>query len=345
MRLRSGGTTRLATPIGTSIKERCIRRPWEATLRVLLPDGESSVSEHYPRIRIHAEDGRLLLREGLSLCFYMRHPYQELASAVLRSLDTYVQAVGRQALNWYSDEEGMWQKLDDTAWARTRRDLLEGKELSAHLTDLSSRERKYDFEYRGKSDNTFFPRHRETAVSGLSFWLPTEYLEEHGPEKVRKLALELAAPLPICSGLGGLSFNARADLSDLLRESRKHCFRYPGLDILDLGLTSLHLGTKMRGPAWLNFLGQPLLGELGGAAGLRSRLRSPETTVEELDGDRVVVTLGSWPEAGDTEKALVLPAYRELARVLEPWLFHRPPRQSSSFPTEDWRRWERRFLD
>ncbi len=44
-------------------------------------------------------------------------------------------------------------------------------------------------------------------VSVVSFSLPTEYLVQHGPGRVRELALELAAPLPFCSGHAGLSFN------------------------------------------------------------------------------------------------------------------------------------------
>ena len=61
--------------------------------------------------------------------------------------------------------------------------------------------------------------------------------------------------------------------------------------------------------------------------------------------ERAVVTLGEWPEAGDTEQGQTLPAYRELARVLEPWLYHREKVFSRDFPREDTRRWERRFLD
>jgi hypothetical protein len=64
-----------------------------------------------------------------------------------------------------------------------------------------------------------------------------------------------------------------------------------------------------------------------------------------LDGERAVVTLGPWPEAGDTEQSNTLPAYRELARVLEPWLYHDPPVQDDDFTPEDMLRWERRFLD
>jgi hypothetical protein len=116
------------------------------------------------------------------------------------------------------------------------------------------------------------------------------------------------------------------------------------MDVPDMSWISLHIGTQVRGPSWLTFLGQPVLGELSGASGLRDQLRHPETTVQELEGDRAVVSLGPWPEAGDTEQGNVLPAYRELARVLEPWLYHEP-RLHTHQSMADTRRWERRFLD
>jgi hypothetical protein len=87
------------------------------------------------------------------------------------------------------------------------------------------------------------------------------------------------------------------------------------------------------------------MSELGSTAGLSSRLQSPDTSVQELEGDRAVITLGPWPEAGDTDSGQELPAYRELARVLEPWLYHEPPLRGSDFTPEDLLRWERRFLD
>ncbi len=83
------------------------------------------------------------------------------------------------------------------------------------------------------------------------------------------MALEVASLLPFCSGNAGLSFNCDTGLvgvRDAIHELR---FRYPGLDVPDLSWSSLHMGTRVRGPSWLTFLGQPLLGELGGASGLR----------------------------------------------------------------------------
>lgn len=302
------------------------------------------MSESIPRIRIYAERGYFLFRDGLSLTFYMRHPHVRIAAGVVRSLDTYLRAIGQNGLSDYSERAGQWQKLDDAGWARIRDELLSRRQLRVQLADTSG-EQPYRFEYTGSSLEPLpWDSDGSNLVSAVSFWLPTEYLEQHGPGRVRELALELAAPLPLSSGHAGLSFNSERNLLGAVEEVQEYCFRYPGMDIPDPSLLASDIGTRVKGVHWLNFLGQPVLGELGGASGLRARLHSPGTTVQELEEERVVVTLGPRPEAGDTEKGDVLPAYRELARVLEPWLYE-GPLSERDFSPEDRRRWARRFLD
>jgi hypothetical protein len=248
--------------------------------------------------------------------------------------------VGPQALSLYQGEEE-WLELGEAAWADLRRELLEESIVSITLRDRGASGHQYRFEYRGRP---IYDRKvsRPDEVCAVSFWLPTEYLEEHGAEHVRALALELAALLPFCSGHAGLSFNGETDLVGVSGEMRKRSFRYPGLDIPDLDWFAMRLGTRVPAVSWLTFLGQPVLGAVGGAAGLRSRLHSEGTTVQELEGERAVVTLGPWPEAGDTEQGATLPAYRELARVLEPWLYQEVHIQGSSVVIPNW---YRRFLD
>ncbi|HYO54407.1 DUF3396 domain-containing protein [Archangium sp.] len=306
------------------------------------------MSEHYPRIRIRVESGALMIREALSINFYMRHSHAVVAQAVMRALEIYLRALGGgpELLSRYSHEAGAWRRLDEARWERTRHDLLNKHSAIIHLWDASSGEKRYRFAYHGRPIDKPLPWENEAdMVCAVSFWLPTEYLEEHSPGRVRELALELAGPLPFCSGHAGLAFNCEMDVVGVPREVRKLCFRYPGMDIPDPHLFSFEMGTRVRGVSWLTFLGQPVLGEMGGAAGLRSRLSSPGTTVQEMEGERAVITLGLWPEAGDTERGDMLPTYQELARVLEPWLFHEKPLRSSAFTPEDLLRWERRFLD
>ena len=303
------------------------------------------MSRHYPRIRVRTDTGYLAVRDGLSFTFYIHRPHHEVAPAVLHSLDAYLAAVVPNALGWYLDQEGSFDEMDSAAWDQFRREMLSNRRLIFQLRDAHENEQGYYFRYWGKRLDAASLTRSPGAVTAVSFGLPTEYLEEHGPGHVRNLALALADPLAFCSGQGGLCFSCDPDLLGVRRAVRGLCFRYPGMDIPSEGWTARHIGTRVRGPAWLTFLGQPVLGGLGGVEGLRSRLHSPETTVQSLEGERAVVTLGSWPEAGDTEQGNTLPAYRELARVLEPWLYHDPPSRGPDFDSEDMLRWERRFLD
>jgi len=303
------------------------------------------MSAHYPKIRIRTDGGHLAVRDGLSVTFYMRRPHHEVAPAVLRSLKAYRAAVRPDALGWYSDDEGYFHEMDSAAWDHFQREMLANRQRIFHLKDAGEDEHGYEFRYHGKKLDEASLARDPGAVTAVSFWLPTEYLEAHGPGRVRELALELAGPLPFCSGHGGLNFSCEPGLLGVRRVVRELCFRYPGMEFPSLGRTALHIGSRVRGAAWLTFLGQPVLGEVEGVEGLRSRLHSPETTVQSLEGERAVVTLGPWPEAGDTEQGNTLPSYRELARVLEPWLYHEPPLLRSDFTPEDMLRWERRFLD
>ncbi len=300
------------------------------------------MSETYPRVRIRSESGSLLLREGLSLTFCMRHPHEVIAPQVKRSLEAYLRAVGPQALGWYADLEGEFHKLDDAGWQWVHRELLTEDCAVIRLYDADLKEFRYQFEYHGGPLVDLAGRSDPDEICWVRCWLPSEFLEVHGPERLRELALELAAPLPFASGYAGLSFNGDLDLIGVTEEVVKRCFRYPGLDI---STPPRKLGPRIRGVQWLTLLGQPVLGALGGTAGLAARLHEPGSTLQEMQGERVLITLGSRPEAGDTEQGHLLPAYRELARVLEPWLHREERVVDPSFPPEARRRWERRFLD
>jgi hypothetical protein len=208
----------------------------------------------------------------------------------------------------------------------------------------------YNFDYYGRQlDAPIFARD-ENSTCAVSFTLPTEYLVEHGPDRVRALALELARELPFSFGYASLALISPND--DWIADRPtvlKLRDRYPGLDFYNLELTSRAIGTRARGTYWLNFLGQPLLGQLGGTESLRQRLPFPDVSLKTLpsqEGERVLVTLGEWPEAIDTaEQERPSPQLLALARLLEPFLY--PEDVIDWFhqheDMEDMRRWIRRF--
>jgi hypothetical protein len=300
------------------------------------------MSENYPRIRrysIHETGRSLLIRECVSITLYVRRAHKDISRAVMHALDVYRRAVGPRALGLYGDDEGDWQELDDKGWEFIRQRFLDPLGARVELTGASDDLSGYEFVYYGRRDEDI----NRGWASLVTFFLPTEYLEEQGPGRIRELALELAAGLPFTSGHAGLSFLFPEALLGVTTPIRDDAFRYPGLDMPD-SYVSLDIGKRVKGAYWLTFLGQPLLGALGSAAGLRTRLHSPGTTVQEMEGERAVVTLGEGPDAGDMEQGRSLPAYREFARVLEPCLYEFSSGWDG-FTREDMRRWERRFLD
>lgn len=304
------------------------------------------MSEHYPRFRRSMLiDGEryLRIRECMRIAFYLRREHSEIIPSVMGALETYLQVVGPNSLGWYFDEEGDAQPLDERGREYIRRRLLSPRGANVSLIQEPDSVTGHEFTYRGQPLDAPPPIGGHDRTCAVTFWLPTESIEEQGPQWVRELALKLAAALPFNSGHAGLCYLYPEGLMGMTESIREECFRYPGIDLADT-YAHLDLGTRVEGAHWLTFLGPPVLEELGGAEGLRSRLRSPNTTVQAIDAARAVVTLGPWPEAGDLEEGRTLPEYRELARVLEPWLYE-PRSRWRGFSPEDMRRWYRRFLD
>ncbi|MBN8465073.1 DUF3396 domain-containing protein [Corallococcus exiguus] len=287
----------------------------------------------------------VLLREGLSIAFHVQVPHEEIAPAVWRAWERYRKAVEPRQFDAYLDVyTGDRPRLDAEGEAVLRARMLEPAFGVAEVNELyhSATGISFRYEGHGTSNSNFRDTYPENTCC-LEFRLPTEFLAERGPEWIRALAIDLGRELPWNSGHAGLSLEVHAwtrALTPLLHEVTR---RHPGFDLNEIHKLALYLGTKLRPPAWLNFLGPPVLNELGGMEGLRSRLHSPSTQVESLSPDRAVVSLGPVPEAGDLEAGDTLPAYRELARVLEPWLYAHKGAWGD-FTEAEVRQWERRFL-
>lgn len=303
-----------------------------------------------PVIHLRNKLGLLRARDGVVICFFMRHSHSEVAAAVWRALQAYRRAIPPQALGWYTSPDGELLPLDDTGWEHTRQTLLErtwGGAWRVELAEQGSEAGGYHFEYCGRKLDAELFAQDEDATTGVLFTFPTKYLLEHGPARLQALALELASELPFSFGyaslafvcLSGMWYGAKKELRELLS-------RYLGFDLYHLGSTSRAIGTRARGAYWLTFLGQPLLGQLGGVEGLRQKLPFEEVTVQPLAAERALITLGEWPEAIDTakkrEEQKLLPQYRALAHLLEPYLYEERTGFFSLDP-ENMRRWLRRL--
>ncbi len=334
----------------------------------------------YPRVRIpgpvkytsstsgsgvveHSWD-RLIARDLVRIVFFVPRDHFDIAAGVSHALDSYLSAVEGRPSALFEYTCCYWEpsRLDDRGWELIR-DTLNPKERR-YFDDYDEDEAFHPekagaepyFGIYGEQDSGFsFAYHARipwrdalpSSVSVLRASLPTEYLEERGAGFVRELVLDMASRLPFASGHAGLALEVASSSLDRFDSLRPLIFRHPGFDIRDASIHD-NLGTRVDGVHWMNFLGPPVIDELGGAAGLRAKLQS-SSTVQELDGERVLVTLGPEPEAGDLAHGQPLPAYRELARVLEPWQEPFPweflHHQGRATEEQELRRWWRRFLD
>lgn len=264
--------------------------------------------------------------DGVVLCFFMRRSHKEVAPGVWRALQTYLRAIPPRTFNWYVSDDGDFLPLDDKGWEVTRQKLLErhwGMEWIIELAEAPSGVRGYHFEYDGrKLDEPIFS-HDDGATSAVLFTFPTEYLLEHGPAHLHALALEIARELHFSFGYASLAVVAPAGTWFPVRgELIGFLSRYLGFDLYRLGDTSRVIGTKARGAYWLTFLGQPLLGQVGGVDAVRERLRPfPDVSLQPMEHERLLITLGEWPDALDIKKVYYPLQYRELARLLEPFLY------------------------
>jgi len=334
----------------------------------------------YPRVRVpgpvkytswtpetgeveHFAD-RLIARDLVRIVFFVPRDNFDITAGVSHALDSYVRAVNGcpGALAEYTCCYWEPSRLAERGWELIRETLNPTERR--HADDYTREEAFHPlkdgadpyFGIYGEQDSGFsFQYHaripwREAPpgrASVLRVTLPTEYLEERGAGFVREFTLDMVSRLPFASGHAGLALEYWYAVPQRLDVLRPVMARYPGFDIRNANIHS-RMGTQVDGVHWLNFLGQPVLGEVGGAKGLRARLQSPSTDVRELDGERVLVTLGPEPEAGNLLHGQNLPAYRELARVLEPYLEPFPWRLThftDSSAEEELRRWWRRFLD
>jgi hypothetical protein len=308
--------------------------------------------QRIPSLRARADNGFLVAREGIIICFFMRRSHDEVTPAVWRALQTYLRVIPPEALSWYVACEGGILPLDSQGWEHIREEMLERpcpSSRSVYLQETCDRAGGYSFEYYGRRlDAPLFARD-ENSTCAVFFTLPTEYLLEQGPARVRALALELARELPFCFGYASLALlspsQERYATRRAVRELRD---RYVGLDVYDIEQTSRVIGTRARGAYWLTFLGQPLLDQLGGLEALRQRLSFPDSSFQSLDDERVLLTLGEWPEAIDTaEQERPPPQLLALARLLEPFMYREELTgwflHDHQEGMEDMRRWIRRF--
>ncbi|WP_233582569.1 type VI immunity family protein [Corallococcus sp. CA053C] len=285
--------------------------------------------ENIPIFRLRSSyDDRLVARDGIVVSFFIHREHEEVAPAIWRALQTYLHAIPPNSLSWYPTDDGDWDPLDDKGWEVIRKEMFERPSAlawSVGLFEDPGESRDYMFEYYGRRlDDPFY----EAPATTVSFTFPTEYLLEHGPDHFRALVFKLAWELPFSFGYASLAVVKHHGIWGSPDFELLDAFltRYLGMDFYHVRDTSSRIGAQARSASWLTFLGQPLLGRLGGIESLRRALPFPEVSLLSLDSQRLMITLSEWPDAIDTEKGGIPPQYRALALQLKPFVYKEDPR-------------------
>ncbi|NRD65314.1 DUF3396 domain-containing protein [Corallococcus exiguus] len=279
------------------------------------------------------------------IAFFIHRDHSEVGPAIWRSIQTYLRAIPPGSLNWYTSADGDMVPLDDEGWEHNRHVVIErigGGSRTVELRESPSETGSYQVEYYGRRLDS--PIHDAPATT-LSFTFPTEYLLEHGAVQLRALALELAHELPFNFGYASFAIvSSRGSWASAdWNQVESLLTRYLGLDIPNAGEFSSRLGKHALSASWLTFLGEPLLGSVGGINTLRNALSFPGVSLLPMERDRLLVTLGEWPDPVDTEKTVVPPQHRALARLLEPFTFKYEGQELIPYES-DLNQWLRRFL-
>jgi hypothetical protein len=281
--------------------------------------------EAIPKIRVRTRNGTLLARDGVILCFFMHRSHEEVVPAVWRALQAYLRAIPPRAIGWYHSSSGEKLPFNEDGREYIRKKMLEPLQMDFCNVYLMGEDQGeiggFHFEYNGRRlDAPTYVQDRDSTCA-VSFTFPTEYLVENGPVHLRALSLELAQELPFSFGYASGAFISPGPIwQSMLYMLFDPLDRYLGMDVYYLNNTSRIIGTGARGAYWLTFLGQPLLGQLGGVERLRQELSFPEVSFHPLEGERLLIALGEWPDAIDTTQRPHVPHYRALARLLEPYL-------------------------
>ncbi|NTX41627.1 DUF3396 domain-containing protein [Myxococcus sp. CA033] len=99
----------------------------------------------------------------------------------------------------------------------------------------------------------------------------------------------------------------------------KMSMRHPGIDIVRIPFDAKAVGGNgIQGVNWLTLLDTGTLEQLGGLKALRSQLPAEVELLEARHG--TLVKAGPAPMTGDVDHAEMLPLYREVYRLLAPWI-------------------------
>lgn len=291
--------------------------------------------------------GRVLVRNGVTLAFFVERAVHECGEALRDVLDAFLSSVPNGSLKWAvpSGTSEDWRPLGPSVLERIHGSLSlrrAARNLTAfRLNDAAGAAPRYGF--------TLADRYRDKPDSMLlvQMTLPIDAAASVRADATVELACRVAALLsPVAGYCAPALAYADAQQTEAFERLRGLALRYPGYDVAMNDLTRMRIGRRVRGARWVTVLGPTLVGALGGPGALRSGL--PADVEIRQAGTATILRAGRTPEVGDSGACAPTPLLRAVARLLEPVTWFRETKMLlwlANFDDELLARWERRFLD
>ncbi|MEO5730961.1 MAG: type VI immunity family protein, partial [Byssovorax sp.] len=151
----------------------------------------------------------------------------------------------------------------------------------------------------------------------FQFYLPLTWFEDH-PGTFQDLVLSFAEQLRPLSGYAGIGVQEILDIG--AREAfqstvKQIADRFPGLEVENFGISTIHTGKGIKGVNWLTLLGDPWVQTIGGLDYLRIRL-GEDFKLSPYEGG-LMIQAGPKPQIGDAAADRWPKHYVTLAKVLK----------------------------
>jgi len=298
-----------------------------------------------PKIRLQNTRERLIVRDGVIVCFFIRQSHQELNEIIKRILEKYRAFTGQLFPTWFVDDNGYPASLNDSVLEKMFKEMAEFPNYYLHLIDSPDEVNGFQFRYQGRDLEAFSAPGETDITSVLSLWFTTEFLEERGCKEMRDFAAGIFSKFSDGYGYASPAFNYTegAGQYEAFSGIRDLCFNNPELDVHDVGRQSLYIGDKVRGAYWLNFFDRAILGKLGGITAFQRMAQNYDIDVFPLPDGKAVVALGDCPESENLkENSILLSKYQRLAELLSSSIYQ-SKKPFPEFTIEETHRWEHRF--
>jgi hypothetical protein len=301
----------------------------------------------YDYIAIDLADGNanVLLRDGIVATFFLSDAHAAHAALVKYAMQTFAARFMSGGAVYYPDDDVFGEaKPEELGALLEARVVLPAQAPRFALLDSALDAPRFSAAYCGMDREHLAQFGWPHAACGLRFTFSLEAMDENGLFDLCEFAVRCARALPIASGYVAPAFIWREGIDEnvAMNAVARLCRRYRCLDIPALMVDCFENGMGVKGAYWCNFFGPSAIALAGGEARLLAALAGTDAQVERLAEERLQVTLGSLPIAGDVNRREDLSLYRWVFSLLEAAVYPRTV-PYMGFDEESMQAWIGRF--